>query len=77
MKARSMKATSTAKKRSTTRKGKIANTDTDTDVITAGFSFHFDDKGSYAGFAVNNLNNKYGIPPGAHEHGHEEEHGET
>lgn len=57
-------------------KGKIANTDTDTDVITAGFSFHFDEKGSYAGFAVNNLNNKYGIPPGAHEHGHEEEHGE-
>ena len=57
-------------------KGKIANTDTDTDVITAGFSFHFDEKGSYAGFAVNNLNNKYGIPPGAHEHGHEEEHGD-
>ncbi len=57
-------------------KGKIANTDTDTDVITAGFSFHFDDKGSYAGFAVNNLNNKYGIPPGSHEHGHEDEHGE-
>ena len=45
-------------------------------MITAGFSFHFDEKGSYAGFAVNNLNNKYGIPPGAHEHGHEEEHGD-
>jgi iron complex outermembrane receptor protein len=54
--------------------GFIANTDTDTDVITGGFSYHFGDRG-FVGFAVSDTNSKYGIPPGAHGHEeHEEEH---
>ena len=54
--------------------GSIANTDTDTDVITGGFSYHLGDRG-FVGFAVSDTNSKYGIPPGAHGHEeHEEEH---
>ena len=57
--------------------GFIANTDSDTDVVTGGFSFHFGERG-YAGLAVSHLETKYGIPPGAHGHHeeHEEEHGD-
>jgi iron complex outermembrane receptor protein len=54
--------------------GFIANSDSDTDVINGGFSYHFGDDG-FAGFAVSHLETEYGIPPGAHGH-HEEEHGE-
>lgn len=57
--------------------GFIANTDSDTDVVTGGFSFHFGERG-YAGLAVSYLETKYGIPPGAHGHHdeHEEDHGD-
>jgi iron complex outermembrane receptor protein len=54
--------------------GYIANTDSDTDALTGGFSFHFGDRG-FAGFSVSHLETQYGIPPGAHGH-HEEEHAE-
>lgn len=53
--------------------GFIANTDSETDVLTGGFSFHFDE-GSFAGFSVSHLETKYGLPPGAHQHHHEDEH---
>ena len=53
--------------------GFIANTDSDTDVLTGGFSYHLGERG-FAGFAVSHLDTEYGIPPGAH--GHEEEEGE-
>lgn len=52
--------------------GYIANTDSDTDTITAGGSYHFGERG-FVGLAVNHLETEYGIPPGAHGH-HEEEH---
>lgn len=52
--------------------GFIANTDSETDTITGGVSFHFGE-GSFAGFSVSHLESEYGLPPGAH--GHEEEHG--
>lgn len=52
--------------------GFIANTDSDTDVITAGVSYHLGDEG-FAGFSVSHLESNYGIPPGAHGHHHEEE----
>jgi iron complex outermembrane receptor protein len=55
--------------------GFIANTDSETDVITGGFSFHFGD-GNMAGFSASRISNEYGLPPGTHEHAHEEEHGE-
>jgi iron complex outermembrane receptor protein len=55
--------------------GFIANTDSETDVITAGFSFHFGE-GNLAGFSASRIESEYGLPPGTHEHGHEEEHGE-
>lgn len=51
--------------------GFIGNTDSDTDVITGGFSFHFGE-GSFAGFSVSHLDSEYGLPPGTHEHEHEE-----
>lgn len=54
--------------------GFIANTDSETDVLTGGFSFHFNE-GSFVGFSVSHLDSEYGLPPGAHEHGHEDEHG--
>lgn len=52
--------------------GFIANTDSETDVITAGVSYHLGDEG-FAGFSVSRLESNYGIPPGAHGHHHEEE----
>ncbi len=56
--------------------GFIANTDSETDVINAGFSFHFGE-GSFAGFSVSHLESEYGLPPGAHaHHEHEDEHEE-
>ncbi|MEH6552447.1 MAG: TonB-dependent receptor [Pseudomonadales bacterium] len=55
--------------------GFIANTDSETDVITGGFSFHFGE-GNLAGFSASRIESEYGLPPGTHEHGHEEEHGE-
>jgi iron complex outermembrane receptor protein len=55
--------------------GFIANTDSETDVITGGFSFHFGD-GNLVGFSASRIENEYGLPPGTHEHGHEEEHEE-
>ncbi|MFT6957817.1 MAG: iron complex outermembrane receptor protein [Halieaceae bacterium] len=53
--------------------GFIANTDSETNVRTGGMSFHFE-KGSYAGISVSHIESEYGLPPGTHEHGHEEEH---
>ena len=55
-------------------KGVINNTDSDTDVLTGGFSYHFGD-GHMAGFSVSHIANQYGLPPGTHEHdhGHEED----
>ena len=57
--------------------GFIANSDTDTDVLTGGLSFHFGESG-FVGFAVSHIENEYGIPPGSHGHHeeHEEEHDE-
>ncbi|AQA17143.1 ligand-gated channel protein [Halioglobus japonicus] len=57
--------------------GYIANTDSDTDVLTGGFSFHFG-QGSFVGLSVSHLESEYGIPPGTHDHdhGHDEEHEE-
>ena len=53
--------------------GYIANTDGDFDNVTAGFSFHFGERG-YTGFAVSHLETKYGIPPGAHGHHEDDDH---
>jgi iron complex outermembrane receptor protein len=55
--------------------GFIANSDGDAEVITIGGSYLFGDR-NFVGFAYNSFETNYGIPPGAHEHGHEEEHGE-
>ncbi len=55
--------------------GFIPNTDGDSDVFTIGGSYHFGER-NFVGFAYNSFETNYGIPPGAHEHGHEEEHGE-
>lgn len=52
--------------------GFIANTDSDTDVITGGFSFHFGE-GNLAGFSASRIDSEYGLPPGSHEHEHEDE----
>ena len=54
--------------------GYIANTDSDTDTVTAGGSYHFGERG-FVGLAVSHLETEYGIPPGAHGH-HEEGHDE-
>ena len=52
----------------------IGNSNTRADAWTAGLSW-VSDKG-YTGLAVSELNNNYGLPPGAHEHHeHEEEEG--
>lgn len=53
--------------------GFIANTDGDSDVFNIGGSYHFGER-DFIGFAYNSFETNYGIPPGAHEHGHEEEH---
>ncbi len=60
--------------------GYIANTGGKTTSGTAGVSWIFDN--GYLGFAVSDLDNTYGLPPGAHGHAdhegedHEEEHEE-
>jgi iron complex outermembrane receptor protein len=51
-------------------KGYIANTDARARGGTAGFSLIGDS--GFFGFSVNRLENDYGIPPGAHDHGHED-----
>ena len=53
--------------------GFIANTDSETDVITGGFSFHFGE-GNLTGFSASRIESEYGLPPGTHEHDHEDEH---
>jgi iron complex outermembrane receptor protein len=53
-----------------TTDGKIANTGGDTSSISGGGSYNFTD--GFVGFSVSQLDNKYGIPPGAH--GHHDEH---
>ena len=55
--------------------GFIANTDSESDVTTGGFSFHFGD-GNLVGFSASRTESEYGLPPGTHEHDHEEEHGD-
>ena len=54
-------------------RGNLNNSDGNTDVLTAGTSYHFGNRGFF-GLAVSHLENNYGIPPGAHGHGeHDEE----
>jgi iron complex outermembrane receptor protein len=53
-------------------RGYIDNSDYDADQFTLGGAWHFAD--GFIGIAVSELNNNYGIPPGAH--GHHEEEGE-
>ena len=57
-----------------TTDGYIANTGGDTSNITGGGSFHFDQ--GFGGIAISHLENNYGIPPGAHGHHDEDEHGD-
>ncbi len=54
--------------------GFIANSDGELQTGTVGASYHF--AGGYAGLAVNRREQEYGIPPGAHEHGGGDEHGD-
>lgn len=56
-----------------TTDGYVGNTGGRTRNVTAGASYHFDR--GLIGLAVARLENRYGIPAGAHEH-HEDEHGE-
>jgi iron complex outermembrane receptor protein len=51
--------------------GEIANTGGETSSFSGGTSYHFND--GYVGLAVSQLDNKYGIPPGAHGHAEEED----
>ncbi len=51
----------------------LENTQSDAESFTLGASYLTDD--SYIGFAYSQIDNLYGIPIGAHEHGHEEEEG--
>lgn len=51
--------------------GYIANTGGETTNVTGGLSWVFDS--GHLGFAYSQLDNQYGLPPGAHDHGHEEE----
>ncbi|EAQ97736.1 TonB-dependent receptor [Congregibacter litoralis] len=53
--------------------GFIANSNGDSDVFNIGGSYHFGER-DFIGFSYNSFETNYGIPPGAHEHGHEEEH---
>jgi iron complex outermembrane receptor protein len=56
-------------------RGNIDNSDGNTDVLTAGTSYHFGDRGFF-GLALSQLENNYGIPPGAHGHSEHEDHEE-
>jgi iron complex outermembrane receptor protein len=51
--------------------GYVANTGGETETGTAGVSWILEN--GYLGFAVNHLDNSYGLPPGAHGHGEEHE----
>ncbi|WP_439101144.1 TonB-dependent receptor [Congregibacter sp.] len=51
--------------------GFIANTNGDSDVLNIGGSYHFGER-DFVGFSYNSFETNYGIPPGAHAHGHEE-----
>ena len=53
-------------------KGFIGNSDSKSTGGTLGFSWVGDN--GFIGFSANELNNNYGLPPGAHSHGDEEEH---
>jgi iron complex outermembrane receptor protein len=53
-----------------TTDGEIANTGGDTSSFSVGGSYHFNN--GYVGLAVSQLDNTYGIPPGAHGHAEEE-----
>lgn len=55
--------------------GQIANTGGDTTAATAGLSWIFNS--GHLGFAITDLDNQYGLPPGTHSHAHDqdEEHG--
>ena len=51
---------------------RLANTDGETDIVTLGFSRHFE--AGFAGFSVQRQNSNYGIPAAAHaHHAHEED----
>ena len=53
--------------------GFIGNSDSKADAATLGFSYVGDN--GFLGFSASRLENEYGLPPGAHSHGHgEEEH---
>ncbi|MCX2781055.1 TonB-dependent receptor [Microbulbifer thermotolerans] len=52
--------------------GYVANTDARADSESFGVSWITDS--GYIGLSVNHLDNNYGIPLGAHEHSHDEEH---
>ncbi len=54
--------------------GFVGNSNAEADGVTAGFSY-FGDRGFF-GFSVARLRNDYGLPPGTHDHAHEEEHDE-
>lgn len=51
--------------------GFVGNSNAEADGATAGFSY-FGDRGFF-GFSVARLRNDYGLPPGTHDHAHEEE----
>ena len=55
----------------TNTNGFIGNSDSKTSSVTAGFSY-VTNRG-FVGFSVSELDNEYGLPPGAHSHGHHEE----
>jgi len=55
-------------------RGFIGNTGGKTETFTIGSSWIFDN--GFLGVAVNHLDNRYGLPQGAHGHGHEDEHDE-
>lgn len=54
--------------------GYVANTGGKTESATAGVSWILPN--GFIGLAVNQLNNTYGLPPGAHSYAHDEEHEE-
>lgn len=53
-------------------KGVLENSAMETSNIVAGLSYVADE--GYLGFAVEQLDNEYGVPGHSHDHGHEEEH---
>ena len=54
--------------------GFVENTGGETTSVTGGVSWVFNN--GFIGLAVSNLDNEYGLPPGAHDHAHEEDHEE-